>query len=294
MSCPDCFRGGVSKSHPIGTEATIHGVKTYVAKPKAGVTPKGIIVLITDAFGWDFVNNRVLSDHYAESGFLVYCPDFMNGRSMAPAVLPIFDTILEKASWFTTIFVKPLCVLQALYYVVPWILACAPSKTETGVIKYFQALRTSPPPAPLQTKDLKIGAAGFCWGGKHTVELAKDNPMHRVTRHSSQTLSSAPEPLIDAAFVAHPTYIKVPDDVDAIKIPISWSVGEEDLQMKGADVMKMKAILESKEDVEHDVQIIPGAKHGFATRHHQDDKQEMVAAQRAEDQAVSWFARSFS
>ena len=86
--------------------------------------------------------------------------------------------------------------------------------------------------------------------------------------------------------MAHPTYIKVPDDVDSIKIPISWSVGEEDLQMKGPDVMRMKTMLESKKDAEHDVQVIPGAKHGFAIRTH--------PAERAEEQAVSWFSRCFS
>lgn len=213
---------------------------------------------------------------------------------MSPAVLPVFDTLLDKSSWFTTIFVKPFAFFLALYYVLPWILTCSPPKTEAGVINYFKALRTSPPPSSLQTKDLKIGAAGFCWGGKHTIELAKDDPTHRVIRHSSQTLSSVPEPLIDAAFVAHPTYIKVPDDIEPIKIPISWSVGEEDMQMKGPDIQKMKAILESKKDAEHDVQIIAGAKHGFAIRTHPEDKEEMAAAKRAEEQAVSWFSRCFS
>lgn len=211
---------------------------------------------------------------------------------MSPSVIPAIDTLLEKASWFTTIFVKWFLFLKILYHVIPWMLTCSPAKTEACVIKYFKAFRSSPP--SFQTKDLKIGAAGFCWGGKHTVTLAKDDPKHRVTRHSSQTLSSAPEPLIDAAFVAHPTYIKVPDDIDPIKIPISWSVGEEDMQMKGPDIKKMKVILESKKDAEHDVQVIPGAKHGFATRTHPEDKEEMAAAERAEEQAVSWFSQWFS
>ena len=210
---------------------------------------------------------------------------------MSPSILASIDMLLEKASWSTTIFVKPFVLLKCLYHVIPWMLTCKPAKTEAGVIKYFKALRTSPP--PFETKDLKIGAAGFCWGGKHTIELAKDDPKHRVTRHSSQTLSSAPESLIDAAFVAHPTFIKVPDDIDPIKIPISWSVGEEDMQMKGPDVQKMKAILESKTDAQHDVQLIPGAIHGFAICTHPENKEEMVAAQRAEEQAVSWFSRWF-
>lgn len=210
---------------------------------------------------------------------------------MSPSILPSMDLFLEKASWFTTLFVKPFVFLKCLYHVIPWIITCKPAKTEAGVINYFKALRTSPPPFP--TKDLKIGAAGFCWGGKHTITLAQDHPNHRVTRHPSQSLSSAPEPLIDAAFVAHPTFIKVPDDINLIKIPISWSVGEEDMQMKKPDVQRMKAILENKTDAQHDVQIIPGAIHGFAIRTHPEDKEELAAAQRAEDQAVSWFSRWF-
>ena len=80
MSCPDCFRGGVSIEKPTGSETTIHGLRTYVAQPAEGIAPKGIIVFIPDAFGWEFVNNRVLCDQYAQKGgFLVYLPDFMAG-----------------------------------------------------------------------------------------------------------------------------------------------------------------------------------------------------------------------
>ncbi|PVI00972.1 alpha/beta-hydrolase [Periconia macrospinosa] len=293
MSCPDCFRGGISKNHPTGKEVIVNGYPTYVAEPEAGISPKGIIVFITDAFGWDFVNNRVLCDHYAKEGFLVYCPDLMNGRSLSPSIIAAFDLMSDKStSWFTAIFIKPFVILKCLCHVVLWIRSCKPPKTEAGVIKFFQALRTSPPPFP--TQDLKIGAAGFCWGGKHAVTLAQDRPEHRVTRHFSQSLSSAPELLIDAAFVAHPSYIKVPDDVELIKVPISWSVGEEDMQMKGPDVQNMKTILEDKTDANHEVKLIPSAVHGFAIRNHPEDKEELRAAQLAEDQAVSWFSRWFS
>lgn len=48
--------------------------------------------LITDAFGWDFVNNRVLCDNYAQRGFLVYCPEFMNGAA-PPAPKHLEDSL---------------------------------------------------------------------------------------------------------------------------------------------------------------------------------------------------------
>lgn len=89
MSRPGCFRGPVSNTQTKGIETTIRGVPTYVAEPENGAIPKGIIVVITDAFGWKFVNNRVLCDRYAKrGGFLVYCPDFMNGISFNCSFFP--------------------------------------------------------------------------------------------------------------------------------------------------------------------------------------------------------------
>jgi dienelactone hydrolase len=183
MSCPDCFRGGVSTSHPTGIETTIHGLPTYVAQPDDGVTPKGIIVIITDAFGWNFVNNRVLSDHYAKrGGFLVYCPDFMNGslpqllfhfllyqanhltgNAMDPSAIELLDKVMESASWFETFVYKPVYVFQTMRIAIPWKISTRISITHPVVISFFQALRKSAPPFP--TANLKIGAAGFCWGG---------------------------------------------------------------------------------------------------------------------------------
>ena len=82
MSCPDCMSGSVHLDNPTGAIETIHGLPVYVARPEEGVIPKGIIVYIPDAFGIDFVNNKILADHYAKRGnFLVYFPDFMGGSS---------------------------------------------------------------------------------------------------------------------------------------------------------------------------------------------------------------------
>lgn len=79
--CADCFKGTIATGKPTGTTATIHGLPTYVAYPDNDTTPKGIVVMIPDAFGWDFVNNRLLCDSYAKKGnFLVYLPDFMDGE----------------------------------------------------------------------------------------------------------------------------------------------------------------------------------------------------------------------
>lgn len=81
MACPACFTGAVHHDEkPKGRETKIHGRDTYVAEPPQGVAPKGVIVIVPDAFGWQFVNNKILADNYAsKGGYLVYLPDFMDG-----------------------------------------------------------------------------------------------------------------------------------------------------------------------------------------------------------------------
>jgi hypothetical protein len=91
MSCPDCFRGSIHEGNPKGEVTRIHGLDTYVSRPPNGTTPRGVVVIIPDAFGWDFGNSRLLADSYAEKGkFLVYLPDFMNG---------IFSPSMHGCAW---------------------------------------------------------------------------------------------------------------------------------------------------------------------------------------------------
>lgn len=210
---------------------------------------------------------------------------------MDSAAIGIMDRLLEPSTWLET-FSKPLYVYQAMRIGLPWKNKTAIPITLPRVVAFFQALRTSAP--PFATDSLKIGAAGFCWGGKHTVLLAQDSPSTRVQRHESQAKKSAePEPLIDCAFTAHPSYIEVPVDIEAITVPISVAIGDKDKVMKASVAEKMKEILDSKK-AGHEVTILPGAKHGFAIRTHPDNKHEMECAEKAEAQAIKWFTKSFT
>ncbi len=41
-----------------------------------GSNSDAAVMLITDVFGWDFINNRLLADHFArEANVTVYMPD---------------------------------------------------------------------------------------------------------------------------------------------------------------------------------------------------------------------------
>ena len=56
MSCPECFSGHVHAGKPLGREEKLHGRNTYIAEPPDGKPAKGIVVMISDAFGWEFVS----------------------------------------------------------------------------------------------------------------------------------------------------------------------------------------------------------------------------------------------
>lgn len=99
MSCPDCISGHVHHGDPKGTVEKLHGLDTYVSKPSEGKITKGIIVIIPDAFGMPFVNNKLLADHYSEKGdFIVYLPDFMRGQSYTSFVVAIAHYIYRALS----------------------------------------------------------------------------------------------------------------------------------------------------------------------------------------------------
>jgi dienelactone hydrolase len=75
--------GSIHTGKPTGAEISFHDLPTYVARPDEGTPEKGIIIFITDIFGWKFANSRLLADRYAKrGGYTVYIPDFMRGQSI--------------------------------------------------------------------------------------------------------------------------------------------------------------------------------------------------------------------
>lgn len=86
-----CATGSLHTGTPTGRIEKLHGLDCYIAEPSNGGNPKGVVVIIPDAFGWDLPNNRILADAYAKGGNRVYLPEFQDGIDIpvhGPEMLP--------------------------------------------------------------------------------------------------------------------------------------------------------------------------------------------------------------
>lgn len=165
------------------------------------------------------------------------------------------------------------------------------------VLTFFRGLKTSHP-------DLPVGAAGFCWGGKWTIELC--SARHRATPpvgnpqpQSSGQSGGEGAPLVVCGFTAHPSRLTYPNDIEAVELPLSIAAsGKFDPQMTREQGEQTRGILEAKSkkgagEVEHEFVWYEGASHGFAVRADEDDTEEAERGKKAEKQAIDWFTRWF-
>lgn len=74
-----CLTGFQWSGTPTGHVGKLAGNQTYIT----GTNKHAAILLIHDAFGWEFPNVRLLADHFArEADATVYVPDFFGGEQL--------------------------------------------------------------------------------------------------------------------------------------------------------------------------------------------------------------------
>lgn len=273
MSCPACFQGSVHEGQPRGKDIKLHGLDAYVTEPADGRQAKAIIVMIPDVFGWEFVNSRLLADTYADKGdYKVYLPDFMNGHPAPMWMLERLVAANETGNYLVKAY-HMICVICGF---IPFMIHNNIGKSFPVVKGFFEQLRKE------EGATLPIGAAGFCWGGKHVILLA----------HGAEIDG---KPLIDAGFTGHPSFLDLPGDIEKVTIPVSIAVGDKDNQIKAHHMPKIKELLEGKpEGAKGAIRVYEDATHGFALRAALDMEDLAKKATEAEDQCISWFNTRFN
>ncbi|KAK4038068.1 dienelactone hydrolase family-domain-containing protein [Parachaetomium inaequale] len=124
--------------NPVGKEQMYNGVNLYISQPSCK-KPKVGVLYLTDVFGIQLAQNKLLADSFARAGFLVVAPDMFDGK---PAPMD-FDTPGFNATEFT--------------------LAHGPNATDPILAKAVAYLQT--------TGVDKIATTGYCYGGRYAFRM---------------------------------------------------------------------------------------------------------------------------
>ncbi|KAL3749211.1 hypothetical protein ACJRO7_010326 [Eucalyptus globulus] len=233
MSGPQCCANPptLDPSSGAGRVEQLGGLDAYVVGSQDS---KLAILLLSDVYGYEAPNLRKLADKVAAAGFYVVVPDYFYGDPYAP----------ENPE-------RPLVV---------WI-------KDHGTDKGFEA--TKPIIKALKSKGIsKIGAAGFCWGAKVAVELAKCE-------------------LIQAAVLLHPAFVTL-DDIKEVKVPIAVLGAEIDRFSPLELLEQFEEVLAAKSEVDGFVKIYPKTSHGWTIRYKVEDE---AAAMEAHSDMIQWFVK---
>lgn len=168
-------------------------------------------------------------------------------------------------------------IFTAATIVIPWLYYNRPGASFPRVLSFFKTLRAN------EGASLPVGAAGFCWGGKHVCLLG-----HGATDDNGK-------PLMDAGFTAHPSMLSLPSDVEKLVRPVSFALAETDNQVSPAQGAQIEKIVGGKEgEAKGESIIYKGTGHGFSIRADLTHSDVAEQAKKAENQCISWFNKHFN
>lgn len=145
-----CTTGTLHEGTPSGNVSTVYGLSTYVAGKKSDK----VVLMITDVFGYDLVNTRLLADEYAQAGFYVLLPDFFQGDSL-PA--EVEHQLIPPESAAPRGFFKAVSeTASAAGKFAPWLYRHREAVSRPIIDGFLKDLRSDLPNA-------KVGGVGFCW-----------------------------------------------------------------------------------------------------------------------------------
>ncbi|XP_073307536.1 endo-1,3;1,4-beta-D-glucanase-like [Primulina huaijiensis] len=224
----------LDSSSGVGYVKELGGLNCYINGP---ADSKFSVVLIADVHGYEAPKLRKLADKVAEAGFYTVVPDFFRGD---PFVSDNVD--------------RPIFV---------WIKDHGPGQGFEDAKPVIEALKSN--------GITKIAAAGFCWGAKVVVELAKCE-------------------FIQAGVLLHPSMVTV-EDMQGVKVPLSI-LGAEIDQMSPPELVKQfETALKAKPEINCFVKIFPGVAHGWSVRYKEEDEHSVKSAEEAHSDMLDWFTK---
>ncbi|KAF3909562.1 hypothetical protein AA313_de0205279 [Arthrobotrys entomopaga] len=133
------------------------------------------------------------------------------------------------------------------------------------ITNFFKALRQAQ-----AGTGTKIGVAGFCWGGRYAILM---------------------DPYVDAIYAAHPSFLQIPSEVEAVTKPISFALGDKDVVVPMPKVEQIKGVLKKKDNLYSEVIVYEGMEHSFAVRGNPEIELAKKGLEGSETQCVEWFTK---
>jgi len=274
-----CLSGKIQEGKPKGREEEINGVLTYVAEPENGDKSKTVVFLV-DIFGWKLPNVRLLADEYAAAGFTAYIPDVHEGDSIDESFLQTVEPRLpdREARSMTESATATASIGATLG---PWLVKHREGVARPIIENFIDKVRYIP-------GTNKVGAIGFCWGGRYAILAAHKN------------LSTKDGKGVDAAYACHPSLVSIPADFEPVAVPLALALGEKDSLLGEFEAKTIKELMEKKksgeegEKVESEVKIYDDQVHGFALRGDFQNEKDKKAMDQATQQGIEWFKKYLS
>ncbi|KAI3390539.1 hypothetical protein diail_9257 [Diaporthe ilicicola] len=275
----DSFTGSIHTAQPLGHLEILFDVLTYVTRGTA--TSNSTIIFLTDDFGLNLVNNKLLADQYASrTGLRVLVPNLLPNGGVPLSKIGLSEKLAASVQWYN-IFGHARRAWAALKItVILTTFSFKARRTFPSVLGYVRAVRASLP------LGAKLGIAGFCLGGQWSSRLCAEHAIEGGGSH-----------LVGAHFTAHPSNVdpsELAKFAKRFKVPQSLALGDRDVNLPIGQAHELDTSLR---DVYSDnldrleVRIYERCGHGFALREDPRQTDENEGAERALEQAVAWFRR---
>lgn len=258
-----CVQGYIHNGTPTGTITELNGIQVYISTPPTPFNPSKAILILPDVFGHTFKNTQLISDKLSTAlNCTAYLFDLHTSDSIPSTHIP--DP--SSSSWLSTIK-SGLVMATHLPSILPWFNKHGDKQTLPILKDVFEALS--------RRGVTELGCIGFCWGGRYSILLGHQTELNTNIK-------------VKGIVAAHPSFVKVPKDIEALKVQSLFLCAESDGIFTSSMCKQTEKII-SNSNVGGKLVIYEKTSHGFVNKGPEHDLPMLKAREEALNETISFF-----